>query len=312
MNEQPPDLRCDDTGCPKNALRQHQKQTLTDCQSRAGPTRKGPIRGGTLYKSSLECLLSGLCDISLCCILQPVNEQQGGSRWWVWQLVFMWPLSDLWNEMGPLPSAAFLWNLRLITIYEQNKNEMSLCPSAHTVHALNSPLPWNKGKHLSTLRCRLTLLPSQTSPGNPWQNTGGSPMCAPGPGSAPEPWRLAWASGIPRSGAWRGTPPPGPTGASPLSPPLQTATKCRGGGKRSRSWLKAGAPCWAQQSCTCYILLRNNPPSDRGKQFACRSRRARRSWSRTLTGCWELCPEPSCPCAGCRLAQSNRSPDLDH
>lgn len=176
---------------------------------------------------------------------------------------------------------------------------------------LNSPLLWNKGKHLNTLRCRLTLLPGRTSPDSPWRNTWGSPMFGPGPGSAPEPWRPAGASGTPRSSAWRGTPSPGPPGASPLWPPLRTATKCSGGGKRSRSWPRAGARGRGQPSRTCCIWLRNRPPSCGGCRFVCRSSRARRSWSRTLSGCWELCPEPSCPCAGCRLVRSNCSPDLE-
>lgn len=199
----------------------------------------------------------------------------------------------------------------------------------HTSHCQNhmanvpdqppySPLLWHKGKLLNTWRCKLlhsprlaTPLPDQTHPHSPWQSTRGSSMCAHGLGSAPASWQRGGVSGIPGWGGWRGTPFPGRAGASPPSPPLQTATKCQGNGKRSRSWRREGAPGWGELSCTCCIEQPSRTPWCGARQSVCRSRRALRSWSRRPTGCSTLYPGPSCPCGGCTLGRRSGSPEVN-
>lgn len=182
----------------------------------------------------------------------------------------------------------------------------------------NSPLLWCKDKLLNTWRYRLphpplpvTPLPDQTPRHSSWQNIWGSSMCAHGPGNAPAPWQQGGGSGTPGSNGWRGTPFPGPAGESPPSPPLQIATRCQGSGKRSRSWQMEGAPGWGWQSCTGCMLPPSRTPCCGGQKSVCRGRRAPRSWSRKPTGCWVLCPGPSCPCGGCRLVQHSGDPQLD-
>lgn len=78
INEQPADLCCDDTACPKKCFEATSEVNTDILPEQGWPHKKGPIRGVMVYKSLLECLLNGLCAIS---ILQPVNGQQGGSRW---------------------------------------------------------------------------------------------------------------------------------------------------------------------------------------------------------------------------------------
>lgn len=182
----------------------------------------------------------------------------------------------------------------------------------------DSPLLLHKEKLLNTWRYKLLhfpqqaiLLSDQTSPHSYWQSIWGSPMCARGPGSAPAPWQQVVVSGTQGWDAWRGTPSPGPAGASPPSPLELTATRCQGTGMKSRSWQREGAPGWGWQSRTGCISRTSRTPCCGGQKSVWRSSRAPRSWSRRQTGCSELCPGPSCPCEDCRLAQSSDAPRLD-
>jgi len=182
---------------------------------------------------------------------------------------------------------------------------------------VDSPLLWYKGKLLNTWRCKLLPrlatppLPGQTSPRSLWQNTRGLSTCALCPGSAPAPWQPGGGSETPGWGGWGGSSSPGRAGAFPPSPPLRTATKWSGSGKKSRSWQREGAPGRGCRSCTCCISLRGRTPCCGATPSLWRRSRAPRSWSRRPTGCSEFCPGPSCPCAGCRLGRSSGSPQLD-